>query len=157
MTIQTRQPRYEVAWRARLRCREWSAAYRVATANVSRGGAFLTAVRIPPVGARVEVALELPDGTVLTLAGECVHVHPPEQAREEGRPPGFGMRFDRAASGDLTKLEALAQAAGVPVEVHDDDHDDDLGAPPPLAAPVPLPEAPAVQLMRTPSPRSGRR
>jgi hypothetical protein len=144
MTSEDRQPRYEVAWRARLRCREWHLAYRVVTANVSGGGAFLAAARCPPVGARVEVALELPDATVLTLTGECVHVRTPEQTRAQGRPPGFGLCFDRAPAGDLIKLVALAEAAGVPVEVCDGNRDEEVAAP--LAASAALPEAPAVSL-----------
>jgi len=149
-----REPRYDVAWKARLRCREWREAYRVATANVSRGGAFFAAPRTPAVGTRVEVSLELPDGTTVKLTGLCVHVRTPEQAKAQRRAPGFGMRFDAAAEGDLARLEALAQEAGVPVEVRDGGPDEDTDV---LArdAPAPLPAAPSVKL--TPGPRGGRR
>ncbi|MBI5478380.1 MAG: hypothetical protein HY906_05955, partial [Deltaproteobacteria bacterium] len=65
MTDGTRQPRFRVEWRARLRCRDWHVVHGVATGNVSRGGVFLTTSRPPAVGVRVEVELELPDGTML--------------------------------------------------------------------------------------------
>jgi Tfp pilus assembly protein PilZ len=155
MSHRDREPRFEVAWRARLRCREWHDAFRVATANVSRGGAFFASARTPAVGARVEVALELPDASTVTLTGLCVHVRTPEQARAQGRAPGFGMRFDDAPGGDLARLEALAQAAGVPVEVRDDERDRG-GGEPLRGAPLPLPESPSVRLGPGP-PRGGRR
>lgn len=152
MSVQDREPRYDVAWKARLRCREWREAYRVATANVSRGGAFFASPRTPAVGGRVEVSLELPDSTTVTLPGVCVHVRTPEQARAQGRAPGFGMRFDDVPDGDLARLEALARAAGVPIEVRDDGA---AAAPdePRRDAPAPLPEAPSVRL--TAGPRRG--
>jgi hypothetical protein len=153
VTIQQRDPRYEVTWKARLRCREWREAYRVATANVSRGGAFFAAPRTPTPGARVEVSLELPDATTVTLTGICVHVRTAEQARGQGRPPGFGLRFDQAAEGDLARLEGLAQEAGVPVEVSDGGRDEEPDERPHEHA-TPLPAAPSVRL--TPGPRGGR-
>ena len=153
MSVQDRQPRYDVDWKARLRCREWREAYRVAAANVSRGGAFFATTRMPPIGGRLEVSLELPDATKVTLTGVCVHVRTPEQARALGRAPGFGMRFDQVPDGDLAKLEALAQAAGVPVEVHDFGPDDDLDDPKRDAMAPSLPDAPSVRL--TPGPPRG--
>ena len=133
-----RQPRSRVEWRARLRCRDWHMARRVATANVSRGGVFLVTDEPPAVGAIVDVGVELPDGTMLTLAAECVHVRSSAEAFAQGRPAGFGARFRPADAADLMLLEELAQAAGVPTEVRDERE----GGPHRLAAPAAAAAAP---------------
>ena len=111
-----RRQRFRVQWRARIQCPDWLTVQRVATANVSRGGLFLTTANPPPPGTEVELELELPDGTRLSLGGTCVHVRGPRQTDEAVQPAGFGLRFERAHAVDLMLLEEMARVAGVPVE-----------------------------------------
>ena len=107
-----RRQRFRVQWRARIQCPDWLTVGRLATADVSRGGLFLATESPPPPGTRVELELELPDRTKLSLGGTCVHVRDPEQARAGGRPAGFGLRFERAHAVDLMLLEEMARVAG---------------------------------------------
>ncbi|MBI5478241.1 MAG: PilZ domain-containing protein, partial [Deltaproteobacteria bacterium] len=104
--------RFDVTWRARLRCTDWVTVIRVATANVSRGGAFFASTTPPRLGTRLAIELELPDGTGASLRGECVHVRTAAEARVQGRRPGFGVKFDPAHAVDLMLLEEMARAAG---------------------------------------------
>ena len=105
-------PRFDVDWRVKLRCADWNAAQRVAAANVSRGGLFIATSKPPTVGARVELAIDLPDGSNLLLRGSCVHVRTPEQALQLQKSPGFGLRVDDAQMGDLLLLEEMARVVG---------------------------------------------
>jgi molecular chaperone DnaK len=108
----TPAPRFDVAWRARLKCTDWVTVMRVATANVSRGGAFFSSTTPPRLGTRLVIELDLPDGNSVSLRGECVHVRTAAEARLQGRRPGFGVRFDSAHAVDLMLLEEMAKAAG---------------------------------------------
>ena len=108
-------PRFEVDWRVKLRCPDWNAAQRVAAANVSRGGLFIATSKPPTVGARVELAIDLPDGSNLVLRGACVHVRSPEQALELQKTPGFGLKVDDSQIGDLLLLEEMARVSATPL------------------------------------------
>lgn len=109
-------PRFDVAWRARLRCADWVTVMRVATANVSRGGAFFASTTPPRLGVRLLIELELPDHSSVELFGECVHLRTAAEARLQGRRPGFGVRFDPSHAVDLMLLEEMAKAAGAEQE-----------------------------------------
>jgi molecular chaperone DnaK len=104
--------RFDVAWRARLKCTDWVTVMRVATANVSRGGAFFASTTPPRLGTRLLIELELPDRSTVSLFGECVHLRTAAEARLQGRRPGFGVRFDSSHAVDLMLLEEMAKAAG---------------------------------------------
>ena len=135
-----RRQRFRVQWRARIQCPDWLTVQRVATANVSRGGLFLATGCPPPTGTEVELELELPDGTRLSLGGTCVHVRDYKQACEATQPAGFGLRFERAHAVDLMLLEEMARVAGVPLEEQP-------------APPAALPEPPPVPLQWLETPR----
>ena len=95
--------RYDVAWRARLKCTDWVTVMRVATANVSRGGAFFASTTPPRMGTRLVIELELPDGNSVSLHGECVHLRTAAEARRlVGRPGG------RAGEGESARDFCLA-------------------------------------------------
>jgi molecular chaperone DnaK len=108
----TPAPRYDVTWRARLKCTEWITVMRVATANLSRGGAFFASTTPPRLGTPLLIELELPDHSTMSLRGECVHVRTAAEARLQGRRPGFGVRFEQSHAVDLMLLEEMAKAAG---------------------------------------------
>ena len=101
--------RFPVAWRARLVCASWNQAARVVVANASRGGLFVKTGRSLSEEARVELILELPNGTELCLGATVVHVRGPEQAAP-GHPAGVGLRFDPEHATDLLLLESMAAA-----------------------------------------------
>jgi molecular chaperone DnaK (HSP70) len=133
--------RYDVAWRARLKCTDWVTVMRVATANVSRGGAFFASTTPPRLGTRLLIELELPDRSVVELFGECVHIRSAAEARLHGRRPGFGVRFDASHAVDLMLLEEMAKAAGA--------EQDEAGAAGPVSA-----AAPAAPAAAGPTPRT---
>src|SRR5262252_2800637 len=87
-------PRYAVDWRVSLRCKDWGVVSRVAAQNASRGGVFLLTSRSPAIGTEVELAVQLPDGTVAELRGKVQHVVTPERAVAENRSPGIGVKID---------------------------------------------------------------
>ena len=106
--------RYDVDWRVSLKCPDWHLAGSVAAANASRGGLFLLTTPSPPVGAIVELGVELPDGTRLSLRGTVQHVVTPERAAATGDAPGFGVKFLEEHETDLVLLEQMAAAAHPP-------------------------------------------
>jgi hypothetical protein len=104
-----REKRYRVDWRVAFRCPDWATVSRVTAENASRGGLFLMTSRPPPVAAKVELTLALPDATELKLNATVQHVITAERASAEGRNPGFGVRVDATHSSDLVLLEAMAR------------------------------------------------
>ena len=103
--------RFAVDWRVSLRCKDWGVVSRVAAQNASRGGVFLLTSRPPIVGSEVELAIQLPDGTLAELRGRVQHVVTPERAVAEGRSPGIGVKIDEQHAVDLMLLEQMAAAA----------------------------------------------
>lgn len=103
--------RFHVDWRVSLRCKDWGVVSRVAAENASRGGVFLLTSRPPAVGSEVELAIQLPDGTLAELRGRVQHVVTPERALAENRAAGIGVKIDEKHAVDLLLLEQMAAAA----------------------------------------------
>ncbi|HEY3357009.1 MAG TPA: hypothetical protein VGQ83_27410, partial [Polyangia bacterium] len=103
--------RREVEWRVTLRCPSWEVARQLPTANASQGEIFIRTAKPPRAGARVELDVELPDGSTLVLAGECVHSI---GAARDGRPAGLSVRFDVTHAVDLALLAEITRAPGTP-------------------------------------------
>src|SRR5262249_4052184 len=103
--------RFHVDWRVSLRCKDWGSVSRVAAENASRGGVFLLTSRPPAVGSEVELAIQLPDGTLAELRGRVQHVVTPERALAENRSAGIGVKIDEKHAVDLMLLEQMAAAA----------------------------------------------
>jgi molecular chaperone DnaK (HSP70) len=130
-----------------LTCPDWEFTERVCASNTSQGGLFLASTHPATVGSRVEITVELPDGTRLVMHGTVRHVATPEQASATGRAAGMGVEIDRRHANELMLLEKLARAmqtVGVtsvvddyPPEVEEDEELDvkvKLPAPPPSIA-----------------------
>jgi molecular chaperone DnaK len=156
--LNRQSPRFDVDWRVKLKCSDWNAAQRVAAANVSRGGLFIATSKPPTVGARVELAIDLPDGNTLVLKGSCIHVRTPEQALSLQKSPGFGLRVDDAQIADLMLLEEMARVSATPVA----ELEQPLPSLRPAAAPAAPPAAPAAPVdtaavgrIRAPAPAPG--
>ncbi|MEO1334230.1 MAG: PilZ domain-containing protein, partial [Myxococcota bacterium] len=60
--------------------------------DISKGGVFIETSNPPPTGARLEVRLQTPDGT-LALHGQVVHVVDPDAAKQFNMPAGVGLQF----------------------------------------------------------------
>ncbi len=108
-----REKRYPVDWHVSFRCPDWATVSRVTAENASRGGLFLLTSRPPPVGAKVELTLSLPDATELKLTATVQHIITAERGAAERRNPGFGVRVDATHASDLVLLEAMAAAAQI--------------------------------------------
>ena len=101
-------PRLALALEANLRCADWQNAERIATINVSRGGMFLRTARPVKVGARVQLTIQLPDGSSLELGATVRHV---SQAGDvgEGRPGGVGVQILPEHRNELRALVEIAR------------------------------------------------
>ncbi len=80
--------------------------------DVFRRGLLIGVAGPPPEGAIVELDVELPDGSLLTLTGIALAR---EQGRREGdfgRSPGFRVKIDQRHRADLLLLGEMAAANG---------------------------------------------
>lgn len=109
-------PRFPVDWRVTLKLPEGHSVH-VSVHNASRGGLFVLTARPPPVGAMVEVSVELPDGARLTMGGTVQHVVTTEQAvgSSQRSSPGIGIKIDERHAVDMVLLEAMAGEARPPL------------------------------------------
>jgi uncharacterized protein (TIGR02266 family) len=86
--------------------------------DISHGGIFLRTHTPAPLFARLVVALELPTGDVIEVAGEVVRLVKPEQA-SAGVAAGMGVQFTDLSAEKREKLEAFLghTLIGVPAPV----------------------------------------
>jgi uncharacterized protein (TIGR02266 family) len=70
------------------------------TENLSSGGVFVATYALKPIGAKVEVALTLPDGATLTMPGIVRWLRQPSG---EGW-PGIGVQFEAVSPEDETRI-----------------------------------------------------
>jgi actin-like ATPase involved in cell morphogenesis/Tfp pilus assembly protein PilZ len=131
-------PRHPVDWRVKVTCKDWRMAGRVAAANASRGGLFLYASKIPPIGTKVELSVQLPDGSKLALRGTVQHVVTAEQAARTGGTAGMGVKFDEEHESDLLLLDQMAQSAEAPPPPASEPEPETLPPRPPTPSPVTL-------------------
>src|SRR5215831_4662737 len=105
-----RPTRFPVHFQVAVACREWAHVERLITLNASRGGVFLRSPKSPLVGTPLQLDIELPDGSGLSLAGTVIHVISPEAATSLRVAPGFGVKLDPAHEPDLILLESMARS-----------------------------------------------
>lgn len=101
------RPRYGVVWSTTLRCKDWRRAAQVATANVSRGGAFLRTADSLEIGTPVAITLHLPNGLLLQLGGIVI--------RTDKDKCGIAVAFDSRHAVDLMLLEQMALSHTDPI------------------------------------------
>ncbi|MBK8481099.1 MAG: Hsp70 family protein [Proteobacteria bacterium] len=106
-------PRLPVDWRATIRCPDWASAEQLAATNVSRGGMFLRTDRRLSVGARVEVAVELPDGSRVPIQATVRHVNAAGSQAPEAE-PGIGIEVDATYHNELAALAEIARLRQAP-------------------------------------------
>lgn len=73
--------------------------------NVSRGGLFVATHQTIPVGARVELFFEMPDGHSVAAPAQVRWVRDIEQANLDGSAPGIGLAFVNLTHDDAIVLE----------------------------------------------------
>ncbi|HJL19232.1 MAG TPA: response regulator [Sandaracinaceae bacterium LLY-WYZ-13_1] len=108
-----RTPRY--AARIKVRFRSVDELVTAYTADVSRGGLFVTSAQQLPPGTEVQLSLELPDdGAPALVPAKVRYVVDAEQARAEGRQAGMGVAFAPDTAGALA--ERIARVLDADVE-----------------------------------------
>ncbi|HEY2745841.1 MAG TPA: PilZ domain-containing protein [Polyangia bacterium] len=95
--------RYPVELAVRMKCSTWGEYLELHTSNLSRGGLFVPSAMSAPVGTEIAIELALPNGSMVKLRGEIVHLK--EKSGDE--PAGMGVMF--MAMEDATK-QALDEA-----------------------------------------------
>ena len=115
-----KDPRYPVKRSLLLRFGDIQKLRRTYVRDISKGGMFVRSRKPQPVGTRLSVVLELPDGSRFPLKGEVAAV----RDEPEGR-GGNGIRFLDLDPSRLAMLESYidACAAGVPHAILNDDSD----------------------------------
>ncbi len=83
------------------------------TRDISRGGVFIATDKPPPMGAAVDLTLELPGGEALRLPAEVVRVVGVEEAAARRRQPGCGLTFHELAPETRARLEAFVDRAEI--------------------------------------------
>jgi uncharacterized protein (TIGR02266 family) len=76
--------------------------------DVATGGVFVATVDAPPIGARVELALTLPDGRELELGGVVRWIREASLA-SDGLPAGCGVEWKGLPVDALRALAAFAE------------------------------------------------
>lgn len=97
-------PRYRAV--LKVRAEELAEEPELLTANISKGGLFVRAERLPEAGQVLELILELPPGFEgpLRVQGVVVDLCDAFRSMREGRPQGFSIHFNRFKEGDDFKL-----------------------------------------------------
>lgn len=78
--------------------------------NISRTGVFVATHQAVPVGARVELFFEMPDGHAVAAPAQVRWVRDLEQAELDGSSPGLGMVFVNLSHDDAIVLERYVAA-----------------------------------------------
>jgi uncharacterized protein (TIGR02266 family) len=99
--------RYPVELAVRMKCASWTDYLELYTSNLSRGGLFVPSRMSAPIGTEIAIELTLPNGTLVKLRGEIVHL----SEEGGGQIAGMGVMFssDGAEAARLLE-EALALA-----------------------------------------------
>jgi uncharacterized protein (TIGR02266 family) len=89
--------------------------------NVSRGGLFVATHQTIPVGARVELFFEMPDGHSVAAPAQVRWVRDIEQANLDGSSPGIGLAFVNLTHDDAIVLERYVTTHAASV-LYDEGH-----------------------------------
>ena len=133
--------RYPVELAVRMKCSSWADYLELHTSNLSRGGLFVPSRMTAPVGTELSIELSLPNGSVIELPGEVVHVSEGSGAQVAG----LGVMFatlDAETQRAIDDAVKLAKASAPK-------------PPPPVAAKPPAPVAakpPAPVAAKPPAP-----
>ncbi|HEU4382652.1 MAG TPA: serine/threonine-protein kinase [Anaeromyxobacteraceae bacterium] len=99
-------------WQAEVRAAEGGAPRRLTASEISRGGLYLRAEGwLPPMFARVQVALERPAEPPLELLAEVVRQVSPQDAAAWRMSPGFAVQFVDISADQRAALSRLVDGA----------------------------------------------
>lgn len=101
--------RIPVTWRATIRCATWETAERVATTNISKGGMFLRTDKDLPVGSKVEITLQLPDGVERSFLATVRHITRAGGVASSDCVPGVGIEVDPTLRDELKAITEIAR------------------------------------------------
>jgi molecular chaperone DnaK len=116
MESDRRSQRYPSNRPLQLRCDTWNEFVETYASDVCRGGMFIQSESPPEVLSSVEVRLQLPEGTEISLNARVVHVVSAEQAAARaGGTPGIGVEFvhiDAEQKRQILQLVEFARTQG---------------------------------------------
>jgi uncharacterized protein (TIGR02266 family) len=78
--------------------------------NISKGGVFVATHQTLPIGARVELFFEMPDGHAVSVPAVVRWVRDVDQATLDGSSPGIGLSFVSLTHDDAIILERYVAA-----------------------------------------------
>jgi uncharacterized protein (TIGR02266 family) len=136
--------RYPVELAVRMKCSTWADYLELHTGNLSRGGLFVASAITAPVGTEIAIELTLPNGTVVKLRGEVVHVSAAAGAQVAGLGVMFAGLDDEAKRALDEALRTAKEAAAPPGPKAPSPPPPPKQAAPPSPKPAapPLPSAP---------------
>jgi uncharacterized protein (TIGR02266 family) len=71
--------------------------------NLSAGGVFIATHKLKPVGSKIELSINLPDGAELRAEGEVRWIRVFNE--QSDTPPGMGVRFNDLAPASVTAIQ----------------------------------------------------
>ena len=71
--------------------------------NLSAGGVFIATHKLKPVGSRIELTINLPDGVQIRAAGDVRWIRVFNE--QSDTPPGMGVRFDGLADASVALIQ----------------------------------------------------
>ena len=86
--------RYKYEAKLAVKCASWPDVLDLFTGDISETGMFIPTARDAMVGDRIELDIELPDGSAFPLVGTVVNVLDQAKAAEYRKPPGLGVQLD---------------------------------------------------------------
>lgn len=75
--------------------------------NLSAGGVFIATHKLKPVGSKIELAINLPDGVQLRAEGEVRWIRVFNE--QSDTPPGMGVRFDNLPEAAVGLIQAFLE------------------------------------------------
>jgi uncharacterized protein (TIGR02266 family) len=73
--------------------------------NLSAGGVFIATHKLKPVGSKIDLSINLPDGAQLQAAGEVRWIRVFNE--QSDTPPGMGVRFENLEPSALQAIEGF--------------------------------------------------
>jgi uncharacterized protein (TIGR02266 family) len=73
--------------------------------NLSAGGVFIATHKLKPVGSRIELTINLPDGVQLRATGDVRWIRVFNE--QSDTPPGMGVRFNGLADASIALIQSF--------------------------------------------------
>jgi len=73
--------------------------------NLSAGGVFIATHKLKPVGSRIELTINMPDGAQIRVEGEVRWIRVFNERSDT--PPGMGVKFDNLAPASVSLIQSF--------------------------------------------------